>query len=103
MKSCQQSAVSIQLLEKGCEHSLYFSNICGQSLVVGAADETQVVREQKVVFKLAGRTHRDLKEPTELHVASPPAPLGDVGGNGGARAASLTRQPIHLLPRKTSP
>ena len=56
--------------------------------------------QEKMVLELAGRAHRYLEKAAELRIPASPAALGDIGGNGDASAANLTRQPVQLCPGK---
>ena len=60
----------------------------------------EVVGEEKMVPKLAGRTQCDLEKAGQVGVGAPAAALGDVGRNGGTGPAYLALQAVLFFPGK---
>ena len=56
--------------------------------------------EQKVVFKFAGGTHRNLEKACKLRLAGSTATFGNVGGDGGGGPPDLACQSVKLILRK---
>lgn len=58
------------------------------------------VRQQEVIFQLAGRAGRRLQETMIIWIAVLAASLCNIGGYGGGRPADLTYQPKLLVARE---
>src|SRR5579863_7810112 len=94
------SAISNQLAAQAREHSLDFGDLGSQGFVVRLAQESQIMSEQKVIFKLARRTCGNVQEASELSVAGPAATLSDIGRDGRCAAPHLARQPVEFVLRE---
>ena len=79
--SIRESAVSIgiNVPNQRRKHLLDFMNIGSQSLELLLFEKRQIMREEKVIFELAGRAHSDLEETVEFAVTLAPATFCDVG------------------------
>ena len=85
------SSLGLQLADEGAQHALDLYHLALQRPVVGFTQQREIMSEKKMVFKLAGRAHRNLEKAAQLGLAGSPSSLCNVGRDGGAGSSDLAR------------
>jgi len=90
LKRASKSESGAKPFEQSSAHFPYFQEFELRFLMTTYIQHSQILREQKEILKLAGRAHGNVEKLAKFGAPSASAPLSNVCGDGGSRAANLT-------------